>query len=67
MAEILKGLPAIEAVSRAEEEVHRRFGETEHGDETRLVLGARAEPMRGSDYVVDSLLSAIDCLLNRKL
>ncbi|QIE22984.1 ADP-ribosylglycohydrolase [Caballeronia sp. SBC2] len=62
-AGILDGLPAMEAVGRAESEVHRRFGETEHGDEARLVLGARAEPSRGSGYVVDSLWSAIDCLL----
>lgn len=62
-AGILDGLPAIEAVSSAEEEVHRRFGETEHGDEARLVLSARAEPSRGLGYVVDSLWSSIDCLL----
>jgi ADP-ribosylglycohydrolase len=62
-AGILDGLPAMEAVSRAESEVHRQFGETEHGDEARLVLGARVEPSRGSGYVVDSLWSAIDCLL----
>jgi ADP-ribosyl-[dinitrogen reductase] hydrolase len=29
----------------------------------RLTLGARVEPPRGSGYVVDSLWSAIDCLL----
>jgi len=62
-AGILDGLPATEAVSRAEVEVYRRFAETDHDDEVRLVLGARAEPPRGSGYVVDSLWSAIDCLL----
>lgn len=62
-AGILGGLSAMEAVGRAEEELFRRFADTEHDDELRQVLGARSEPSRGSGYVVDSLWSAIDCLL----
>jgi ADP-ribosylglycohydrolase len=60
---MLDGLSAMEAVSRAEGEVYRRFADTEHDDEVRLVLGARSEPSLGSGYVVDSLWSSIDCLL----
>lgn len=62
-AGILDGLSAMEAVGRAEREVYRRFADTEHDDELRLILGARSEPSRGSGYVVDSLWSSIDCLL----
>jgi len=62
-AGILDGLSAMEAVGRAEEELFRRFADTEHDDELRLVLGARSEPSRGSGYVMDSLWSSIDCLL----
>jgi ADP-ribosylglycohydrolase len=62
-AGILDGLSAMEAVGRAEREVYRRFADTEHDDEARLMLGARSEPSRGSGYVVDSLWSSIDCLM----
>lgn len=62
-AGILDGLSAMETVSRAEEELYRRFADGEHDDELRLVLGARSEPSRGSGYVVDSLWSSMECLL----
>jgi ADP-ribosylglycohydrolase len=62
-AGILEGLLPNGALNRAEGELRRRFIDTEHGHEARLVLDARAQPPRGSGYVVDSLWSAIDCLL----
>lgn len=62
-AGILEGLAANEAVSRAENELGRRFAGTVNEQEMQLVLNARAEPSRGSGYVVDSLWSSIDCLL----
>ncbi|MFM0218107.1 ADP-ribosylglycohydrolase family protein [Paraburkholderia caledonica] len=62
-AGILNGLVAKEAVSHAEDEFRRRFTNTQNEREAQLVLSARAEPPRGSGYVVDSLWSSIDCLL----
>ncbi|MGF6937117.1 ADP-ribosyl-[dinitrogen reductase] hydrolase [Paraburkholderia sp. UCT70] len=62
-AGILNGLAANEAVGLAESELRRRFAGTENEREAKLVLSARAEPPRGSGYVVDSLWSSIECLL----
>jgi ADP-ribosylglycohydrolase len=62
-AGILDGLAANEAVSQAENELRRRFAGSENEHERQLVLNARAEPPRGSGYVVDSLWSSIECLL----
>jgi ADP-ribosylglycohydrolase len=62
-AGILEGLLPNDALNRAGGELRRRFIDTEHGQEVRLLLDARVQPPRGSGYVVDSLWSAIDCLL----
>jgi len=60
---MVEGLAADKALSRGESELRQRFGDTAYGTELQWVLDARAQPPGGSGYVVDSLWSAVDCLL----
>ncbi|SAK87062.1 ADP-ribosylation/crystallin J1 [Caballeronia hypogeia] len=61
---LLEGARASDAVARAEADLRRRFDSTPAAAEMRRVLEARREPARGSGYVLDSLWSAVQCLLD---
>lgn len=61
---ILDGLSAGEAVAKARVTMDERFSGTSMAREQQVVLRASIEDSRGSGYVVDSLWSAIDCVLN---
>ena len=62
---LLQGVDTREALAQAEAELRGRFeGAGAAAAEMERVLDARREPARGSGYVVDSLWSAVDCLLN---
>jgi ADP-ribosyl-[dinitrogen reductase] hydrolase len=63
-AGVLEGLTAKEALTRAETQLRRQFVATPYEREMEIVLGGRSEAPRGSGYVVDSLWSAMHCLLS---
>ncbi|MDR5760695.1 ADP-ribosylglycohydrolase family protein [Caballeronia sp. LZ035] len=63
---LLEGANAIDAIATAEAHLRRRFEGTPAAAEMQRVLDARREPPRGSGYVVDSLWSALHCLLDTR-
>jgi ADP-ribosyl-[dinitrogen reductase] hydrolase len=63
-AGVLEGSTAQDALAHAETKSRRRFVATRYKREMELVLGAQSETPRGSGYVVDSLWSAMHCLLS---
>lgn len=60
---LLEGASAGEAVERAGANLRQRFGGSASAPEMNLVLNTSHEPGRGSGYVLDSLWSAVQCLL----
>lgn len=61
---LLHGMVPAEAVRAAEEEMLDSCTSTTEETELRLVLDGRYEAPQGSGYVVDSLWSAVHCLLS---
>lgn len=62
--EIVDGQCAPDAVRAAEDELLARYGNTVEELELKVVLDGRFDAPQGSGYVVDSLWSAIHCLLS---
>ena len=61
---ILHGVTAADAVNAAEELLLERYGDGPHDAELKVVLDGRHDVPGGSGYVVDSLWSAIKCVLS---
>jgi ADP-ribosylglycohydrolase len=62
--DILHGASAADAVNGAEAYLLGRYEASPEMDELKIVLDGRHEPSAGSGYVVDSLWSALRCLLS---
>jgi ADP-ribosylglycohydrolase len=61
---VLHGASAADAVSAAEDHLLERYSDTPHETELKVVLDGRHDAPEGSGYVVDSLWSAIKCVLS---
>jgi ADP-ribosyl-[dinitrogen reductase] hydrolase len=61
---VLHGANAADAVSAAEDYLLQRYSDTPSEAELKVVLDGRHDAPEGSGYVVDSLWSAIKCVLS---
>lgn len=61
---ILEGLSAADAVRTAEDELLERYTGQPEETELKIALDGRFDAPQGSGYVVDSLWSAIHCVLS---
>jgi ADP-ribosylglycohydrolase len=60
---MLEGMNAHDSLEFAQNALRERFAKSAHAREAQRVLDGRLEAPRGSGYVVDSLWSALDCVL----